>query len=1304
MPAVASSGKAPSRRKEKNLSPEELKDIDQKRLKGELSCAECRRLKLRCDKKVPCSSCVRRGCESICPCGILEAGIGTRFILASTTQLHAKISLMSSRIRALEDALAIFQATVSSDRHPLLEDELLKIKFGSEAIHTEDDSQGGSSVASGTISTDRAVDTPTLDAFGTLTLGEEGEMKYFGRSAGSETLILAGQRYVDSSDEEGGGLALSKQDATDSSSVSETPLSFPSIQSFSEEDKDGVPPEIYALALDTGQDQESFSHFPSPLTVVDLLSHLPPRNRADALAHSYISHASLFFRAMKKDELFESILPLIYSSVDSPLLLNTQSPKERGAESDGAVPVMISTNIDSHAPKSQMNSSTATPAGSANPTLPSPHLLSTLFFIFALGSFFDLSSSVKKYVSESEMLFELGRKALVCSRGVVNSAAPRQHPNNTPSPGGTDEVDDHDLALSPASKELLADRTSTTFAAPPSSAEDTVRALGLMATYCSMSGKKYARDSAWCGMSLAAKVAQGSGMHRDPARWHMDPKTVQRRRELWWEVCTADISHSVALGRPPSIHLSFVDCEFPTDEEASLNDNGEEIMGLWRIRYMFAKESFTPVISTTLTAKSPTYSAIMDLDKKIRELSLPAGFKPYVSLHEDGPEIYHNSHLALRDFYVSQFRTVTMLYLHRSFFAHAMLTHPSNPLMSPFAPSFLAAYRAASVIIKAAIHFYDRCPAVVPRVWFLTYHVFSAAVTVGTVVKRSPNSSIARSALNDLGQAVDLFEKCASSSTRNRIACALLQKLKERADRAYKEYLASSKSTSPALNKTATSTNNLFSAFSSIAPSSLPLPNSPDSPGSISKTESHRQLLLEGLDLSLFSKPPSGTPDDEDELAIWGGQTRLELLNRSGSGSRSKGKGKESFRSHIRGLSFGSLSPGTGTPAPSASSRAPTSSISAPSPTASSSDQIKRDIHKKDVDTGIPQPLPSDTSWDDAIDAQMNFDANLDLPMPSMATSNNSIDSFFTDPLQMLTQPRFASSSSTDVAMADVTSTDFGFDLGGFGFGGGTAGSQGFLMDMALEDIGPVDTGLSASSSSSHGPAANSNPSASRPSASETQSVLMEYLSGTAEAPIPGIASSFGSFGGGTLPWGTSPGNPNNSFGFGAGGLDFRGGGGVASGSSFVSDPSVTELHARFLKYLASKRSQQQASNLSNMLSRSSVGHPMSTFAAGDPSWMRGSGNAPRQSTASSASAAADSGEGIHIVPTEEDYSMFFESLVRPGGGGTSRNSNNHSESSTDPLGHGTAPPWNTDSAMGMGTNASDASWAAFMRHLSRTN
>jgi hypothetical protein len=69
-----------------------------------------------------------------------------------------------------------------------------------------------------------------------------------------------------------------------------------------------------------------------------------------------------------------------------------------------------------------------------------------------------------------------------------------------------------------------------------------------------------------------------------------------------------------------------------------------------------------------------------------------------------------------------------MLYLHRSFFAQAMLDHPSNPLLSPFAPSFLTAYRCASIIVKASVHQFDRCAEMAMRVWFLMCHTFSAAV------------------------------------------------------------------------------------------------------------------------------------------------------------------------------------------------------------------------------------------------------------------------------------------------------------------------------------------------------------------------------------------------------------------------------------------------------------------------------------------------------------------------------------------------------------------------------------------------
>ncbi len=44
---------------------------------------------------------------------------------------------MSQRIRSLEDTLAILQAPVFEERHPLLENQSLEVKFGAEASKTD---------------------------------------------------------------------------------------------------------------------------------------------------------------------------------------------------------------------------------------------------------------------------------------------------------------------------------------------------------------------------------------------------------------------------------------------------------------------------------------------------------------------------------------------------------------------------------------------------------------------------------------------------------------------------------------------------------------------------------------------------------------------------------------------------------------------------------------------------------------------------------------------------------------------------------------------------------------------------------------------------------------------------------------------------------------------------------------------------------------------------------------------------------------------------------------------------------------
>ncbi|KAJ7576797.1 hypothetical protein C8J56DRAFT_971614 [Mycena floridula] len=144
-----------------------------KRRKGatRLSCAECRRLKLRCDRAIPCSSCVKRGCGAICP----DATV----LIFSPKVLHEKLNELANRVRELEDALRASHSRLSSEQHPLLTEELLRIKA---PLQREVTSQRTSALAP---NKEDEPNPDVVDAFGSLSLSLSGRAKYYGQIANS---------------------------------------------------------------------------------------------------------------------------------------------------------------------------------------------------------------------------------------------------------------------------------------------------------------------------------------------------------------------------------------------------------------------------------------------------------------------------------------------------------------------------------------------------------------------------------------------------------------------------------------------------------------------------------------------------------------------------------------------------------------------------------------------------------------------------------------------------------------------------------------------------------------------------------------------------------------------------------------------------------------------------------------------------------------------------------------------------------------------------------------------------------------
>ena len=118
----------------------------------------------------------------------------------------------------------------------------------------------------------------------------------------------------------------------------------------------------------------------SSVIIAYLESHLPTQERAYALGDTYIKHASIFFRPIKREELFNSFLPGIYTAA---------AVRHSPDESPGS-PEVAPTR-----PEAVKNS---------------PHALATFFFLLALGALLDLT--LPPYNAEAEHYYELGRSAL----------------------------------------------------------------------------------------------------------------------------------------------------------------------------------------------------------------------------------------------------------------------------------------------------------------------------------------------------------------------------------------------------------------------------------------------------------------------------------------------------------------------------------------------------------------------------------------------------------------------------------------------------------------------------------------------------------------------------------------------------------------------------------------------------------------------------------------------------------------------------------------------------------------------------
>ncbi|KAJ7934502.1 hypothetical protein B0H13DRAFT_1446213, partial [Mycena leptocephala] len=668
---------------------------------GEVNCAECRRLKIKCDKQIPCHSCVRRNCSALCPNNTLVHG--------ATEHLHREIRRMGEHIRILEDALAALHAGIGGAdgaMHPLL---VAGEDFSLAANDSPVAPAGAASRMGEPWEVLEGPDSKTavarlsagIDA-GTLSISDHGASCFFGPTGGSEVSSFP-PRYGPH---------------TSHSSYAASSLMSPAA------DHTPCPSTVF-----------SSSAFPltpigPPQGIHALTSHLPARTRARMLVHSYFSQLAWFFRGVTRGQVGD-MLRGVYDAYGS----RAQCNGSRDDDEDG--------DVDEG-------------GDGENEDYTGPHDLALLFIVFAVGTLVQpvpqnvglQDEAHRQRVAEAEHLHQIARTA---------------------------------LALQPVLEK-------------PSLV--TIQALQLLSIYTAMvsepaghshqGGEKDAEtcmEMTWSLVTLAAHLSQTIGLHRDSARWGLSATMVQRRRILFWDLFVADVwqvctSTSMCLcctesptepeHRPaPSFSLAYIDCSFPRYEDSP---ELTTILGeLWMFR--FAAECVADVTARTLAAEAPSYATIMELDRKVREFPLPL-------LEDAAPDDIGAS---LQWCVLEHIRETVLMYIHRFFYAQAIIEQPVNPLKSTYAPSFLATYRAGVTILKSVREQFALMPHACARFWTMWTFAFGAAVVFGTVVTRSPSSPLAAAAMAELKQACVLFSKAAVFSRRATKALSILTKLSEKA-------------------------------------------------------------------------------------------------------------------------------------------------------------------------------------------------------------------------------------------------------------------------------------------------------------------------------------------------------------------------------------------------------------------------------------------------------------------------------------------------------------------------------------------
>ncbi|KLT43595.1 hypothetical protein CC85DRAFT_301200 [Cutaneotrichosporon oleaginosum] len=302
-----------------------------------------------------------------------------------------------------------------------------------------------------------------------------------------------------------------------------------------------------------------------------------------------------------------------------------------------------------------------------------------------------------------------------------------------------------------------------------------LQALVIMAHYALETEKGRNGDSAWPLWGLAMRLVTAMGLHIDGRRWNLPPDVAEERRHVFWECHTIDVFQANCFSRPSSLRPEHIDTAFPGSGDRDFRTLKFE---LCRISGAVLDQAMD-VRPTPYASIDALYDRLCAFERHIpfgmrcrtALLALPSVYADAESATRDSPPVSANLARTFQQFTLALNVSEAILFLQRPYFVRALQEAPQDPTRSAHAKSYLAVVERCNVLIEVVAGLYELYPTVTARHWFFWYHLFTAAVCLGTMIILNPTNPLAGLVLGQIDHSIKLY----SSVLRDHATPSLLQ-------------------------------------------------------------------------------------------------------------------------------------------------------------------------------------------------------------------------------------------------------------------------------------------------------------------------------------------------------------------------------------------------------------------------------------------------------------------------------------------------------------------------------------------------